>query len=132
MSAIDDVLRHEGFRTYPYVDTMGHLTIGHGINLDAGITQDESMMIVKSRLATIEKELAKRLPFFDELTQNRKDVLINMAYNLGIQGLMNFVRTLNLIGAGNYDAAAKGMMDSLWARQVKGRAAELADKMRRG
>jgi lysozyme len=132
MSAIDDVLRHEGFRTYPYVDTQGHLTIGHGINLDAGITQDESLMIVKSRLATIEKELAKRLPFFQDLTQGRKDVLINMAYNLGITGLMNFVRTLNYIKMGDYDAAAKGMLDSLWARQVKGRAAELADKMRRG
>jgi len=132
MSAMDDVLRHEGFRAYPYVDTQGHLTVGHGINLDAGITQEESLLIVGRRLELIEKDLAKRLSFFSELTPARQDVLINMAYNLGIKGLLNFARTLNHIKAGDYDAAAKGMLDSLWARQVKGRAIELADKMRRG
>jgi lysozyme len=55
-----------------------------------------------------------------------------MVYNLGIDGLMKFKRTLALIENGQYDNAADAMMQSKWATQVKGRAVELSKQMRLG
>jgi len=132
MSVKDEIMSDESFRRYPYVDTTGNLTIGHGINLNAGISESESEMIVDARIARIEKDLDRELPFWKTLSQPRRDVLINMAYNLGFDGLMNFTKTLRHIKAGDYDQAAKEMLNSLWAKQVKGRAVRLADRMRRG
>ena len=55
-----------------------------------------------------------------------------MAFNLGVQGLLKFRNTLGMVRDGDYDGAARGMLASLWARQVKGRATRLADQMRTG
>ena len=57
-------------------------------------------------------------------------VLANMAFNLGIHGLLKFVRTLNAIERGNYDEAASHMLASKWAGQVGQRAQRLAAMMR--
>jgi lysozyme len=62
----------------------------------------------------------------------RADALLNMAFNLGIDGLLGFGNTLAAVYRGDYDKAAEGMLASKWARQVKGRAVELAEQMRKG
>ena len=132
MSVIDDLKRHEGFRATPYTDTTGHLTIGYGINLDAGITEEEAEMLLVHRVGKIRVALHKRLPCFSELSEARQGSLINMAFNLGIDGLMGFKQTLRYVAEGNYPAAAAQMLKSKWARQVKGRAVELSQSMRQG
>ena len=132
MSVIDDIKRHEGFRSKPYKDTEGHLTIGYGLNLDAGITEEEAQMILEHRVRKIEFDLISRLPYWNRLFTTRRDVLINMAYNLGVEGLMKFKVTLSMIEAGIYEEAAKQMLQSKWAKQVGKRAIELAAMMREG
>lgn len=132
MSLIDDLKRHEGFRAKPYQDTTGHLTIGYGLNLDAGITQTEATMILEHRVKLIQSQLRQRLPFWTQLSQNRQDVLTNMAFNMGIDGLLSFNKTLHHISNGEYREAADQMLRSLWAKQVGKRAVELADMMRVG
>jgi lysozyme len=62
----------------------------------------------------------------------RADVLLNMAFNLGVGGLMSFKNTLNFVVEGDFEAAARGMLASKWAGQVKGRATELAEQMKTG
>jgi lysozyme len=59
-------------------------------------------------------------------------VLINMAFNIGVGGLLKFKNTLAHIRSGQYELAATEMLDSNWARQVHGRAKELALQMRHG
>jgi len=132
MSAIEDLKRHEGFRSKPYMDTTGHLTIGYGINLDAGITEEEAEWLLVHRVEKIRVTLCKRLPFFSGLSEARQGVLINMAFNLGIDGLEKFNKTLGYIDKGNYSAAADQMKKSLWFRQVGRRAVELSEIMRAG
>jgi len=62
----------------------------------------------------------------------RSDVLLNMAFNLGVDGLLAFRATLEHARAGRYAEAARGMLASKWAGQVKGRAQELALQMENG
>ena len=78
------------------------------------------------------EEVRKALPWFDTLSTNRQQVLINMGFNLGTKGLLGFKNTLEFVRTGQYDAAAKGMLASKWAKQVGNRSVELAEQMRNG
>lgn len=77
-------------------------------------------------------ELDKRLPWWRTLDPVRRDVLSNMAFNLGVEGLLSFKNTLARLKAGDFEGCAEGMAASLWARQVKGRATRLIEMMRTG
>lgn len=62
----------------------------------------------------------------------RAEVLVDMAYNLGPDGLLKFVNTLAAVERGDYARAAAGMLASKWAGQVGRRARVLAEIMRIG
>lgn len=126
-------MRHEGLRLKPYVDTTGHLTIGYGRNLDAiGITTDEAAYLLNSDIDRAVKGLLAHLPWVLDLDTVRQSVLVNMAFNLGLQGLLTFQSTLKAIQQGRYSAASDAMIDSTWAHQVGARAVELAAQMKTG
>lgn len=129
---INDLKLDEGFRSKPYKDTRGFLTIGHGINLDAGITEYESSMIVEYRVQNITETLKKQITFWNKLSVERQNVLINMAYNLGVKGLINFKKMLIFLSVGDYKNAAKEGLDSAWAKQVPNRARKLMNIIREG
>jgi lysozyme len=59
-------------------------------------------------------------------------VLVGMAFQMGTEGLLKFKNTLAMVQAGDYESAAKGMLQSLWARQTPERAARMAKQMRTG
>lgn len=58
--------------------------------------------------------------------------LLNMAFQMGVDGLLGFKNTLELIRTGSYEKAAEGMLSSLWAKQTPARAKRLAVQMRTG
>jgi lysozyme len=64
----------------------------------------------------------------------RRGVLVAMTYQLkgGIAGLVKFKGTLAAIKRSDWEAAARGMLASLWARQTPGRARRTAEAMRTG
>ena len=67
----------------------------------------------------------------------RRGLKLNMAFNLGVDGLLKFKNTLALLrsaieGHASYARVADGMLNSLWAKQVGRRADELARQMRTG
>lgn len=124
------LVRHEGLRIYPYTDTMGKWTIGVGRNLtDVGITYQEAMTLLENDIRRVENDCLHAFPWFAGLDETRKRVILNMCFNLGLNGLRKFNRFLNAVELGNYSEAATHMLDSLWAKQVKGRAVELASLM---
>jgi lysozyme len=53
-----------------------------------------------------------------------------VGFNLGVNGLRGFKKTLKLIQEGMYKEAATAMLQSCWAKQVRRRAKELAQLMR--
>lgn len=124
---------HEGERLRPYRCTAGKLTIGVGRNLeDRGITAEESAMLLSNDISREERELLAALPWVAKLSEVRQRVLLDMSFNLGLQGLLAFKRTLAAIQAGQYQQAAGMMLESLWARQVGQRAQRLSEMMATG
>ena len=71
----------------------------------------------------------RALPWVTQLNEVRQRVLVDMAFNMGIVGLLSFKRTLATIQAGDYQQAATMMLDSRWAGQVGQRAERLAHMM---
>ena len=125
--------RHEGFRSKPYKDTVGKLTIGIGRNLDdRGITREEAMHLLKNDVRECHQELSKRWPTYLTLDEVRRAVLLDMCFNLGIYGLLKFTSTLRSIQLKNYKDASHHMLRSKWASQVGSRAVRLARMMQRG
>lgn len=128
MNLLQSVVTHEGFKPKPYQDTLGVWTFGHGLTY---ITEQESINIVMNRLVDIGDTLSVKLEYFKYLPADIQNVLIEMAYQLGISGLLNFKNTLFLIENGNYELAATEMLDSKWAKQTPNRAKELSDRVRK-
>lgn len=124
---------HEGERLKPYRCTAGKLTIGVGRNLDdRGITAEESAYLLANDIAREERELLKALPWVAQLDEVRQRVLLDMAFNMGLVGLLGFKNTLATIRAGDYAKAAAMMLDSKWATQVGQRAERLSRMMATG
>lgn len=124
---------HEGERLRPYRCTAGKLTIGVGRNLDdRGITREESAMLLANDIAAVDAELVRRLPWVARLDDVRRRVLIDMGFNLGVPGLLEFRRTLGAVERGQYEQAAGMMLESRWASQVGSRAERLARMMATG
>lgn len=127
------LIRHEGLRLKPYKDTVGKLTIGVGRNLDdVGISEQEAMSLLDNDIDRARIDLLKVLPWVKNLDSVRQDVLLNMAFNMGIGGLLTFKNTLAAIQNGDYADAADRMLESKWATQVGLRASELSQMMRSG
>ena len=141
-----DLIRDEGVRLRAYRDTRGIWTIGigHVIQADPGLTPqlahlidpgiDRSIVdtLFAHDVAGAKLGLSLRLPWWTGLDDVRQDVLVNMAFNLGIGALLAFHEVLGRMRAGDYVGAAAGMLDSAWARQVGPRALRLAEQMRTG
>lgn len=129
---IASVKRHEGLRLKVYKCTAGKNTIGYGRNLDdVGISADEAEYLLKHDLENAEID-AQRFPIYEKLNQVRKDVLIEMVFNLGYSRLSGFKKMFAALERKDYDGAANEMLDSKWARDVGERAKTLAYFMRIG
>jgi len=130
----EQLVRHEGLRLKPYRCTAGKLTIGYGRNLDdCGISQKEAYILLENDIQDCDQSLIDEIPeIYNALDEVRKSVLLNMCFNLGISGLLEFNNTLTFIAAGDWERAANGMLASKWAKQVGKRAIELSEMMRKG
>lgn len=136
----------EGVRLKPYKDTVGKWTIGIGRNIEENPFSTDELLFILSNGFNAEAanicldndikkcifHITSEFPWFERLGDARKAVLINMCFNMGIKKLLAFKKTLKFIEDGLYDYAADGMMDSLWAKQVKGRAVRLSKMMKTG
>lgn len=129
--------RDEGYRQFVYECPAGKLTVGVGRNLeDKGVSESEAAYLLQNDIREITAELRKRCPVYFELLANqehtRAAVLVNMAFNMGVAGLLGFRKTIKLVGEGDYHAASVEMLNSRWAKQVGARATRLAKQMRTG
>jgi lysozyme len=130
---MQELVRDEGVRLKPYRCTAGKLTIGVGRNIDdRGITNAEAMYLLNNDVAICESELTAVLPKWRELSDTRQRVMLNMVFNLGRDRLSKFTMFIGCMKMGDFEGAAKEMMDSAWATQVGQRAVRLRDMMLRG
>ena len=130
------LVQHEGLSLDLYRDTASppRWTIGVGRNLsDVGLRDEtEALFLLGRDLDAIRAELDHTWPFWRELDKVRADVVLSMAFNLGVSGFMRFVRTRGLIEERSWDLASIEMLRSRWADQVGGRALELSTMLSTG
>ena len=123
------IQRHEDLSLTPYLDTKGRLTVGYGHRLDQPITTLRAESYLTDDLEDAEAGVRSlKLPSLDTV---RHDVLVEMVFQLGADGVLGFDRFITAVKSSDWDGAANEMLDSLWARETPARAKELADLMRR-
>ncbi len=130
----DQLIAHEGMVLDIYKDSVGIWTIGVGRNLEhVGLRSEaEARYLLRSDIVAIRAELEKAIPWIGDLDEVRQRCLMDMAFNLGVAGLMKFEKTLRLIAQGNLSGASQEMLRSKWADQVGQRAITLSRMMATG
>ena len=127
------LVKHEGCKLFPYTDTPGHLSIGVGRNLiDRGISSNEAFYLLDDDIIYFTDKLNHYLNFFYKMEENRQIALIDMCFNLGIQGFLNFTKMIIALEAGDYGRAADEIINSKAAEQNPNRYQSLANIVRTG
>ena len=151
----DQVKKDEGSRDKGYLDSEGILTIGVGFNLKRDDAEEQLIMagvkpadvasvmkvggksltpeqidtLLQTSFQKAEKDMRDLYPTSDAMPQDVKDVLINMSFQMGKQGLRDFSKMNKAIGKGDWKEAKKEMGDSLWAKQTPSRSKRLQTQM---
>ena len=130
MSLIDNIKISEGYRSKVYKCTEGYDTIGYGFAIkDLELDEDICDMILERKVGKLVERLEKNLPYLRSLPKDAQDVLIEMAYQMGVSGLLKFKKTLMYVESKDYKDASVEMLDSRWAKQTPNRAKKLSDIM---
>jgi lysozyme len=121
---------------HAYQDHLGFWTIGVGRLIDkrkgGGISREEAALLLRNDIQRITAAIERELPWYDNLDPARQGVLLNMAFQMGVGGLLSFRNTLKLIKERKYDEAAAAMLQSKWATQTPERARRLAEQIQTG
>jgi len=129
----EQLVRHEGLRLTVYDCPAGYQTIGVGRNLEGkGITEEEAFYLLSNDIDYFTEQLKNNIDWFVEIPEEKQNVLINMAFNLGVSGLLNFKNMLLAVKEERWVDASTEMLDSKWAKQVGNRAIELSGIMANG
>lgn len=142
---IEQLKRHEGLRLYVYDDAtgreirkgsrvQGHPTIGVGRLLTSarGLSTIEIEMLLENDIEVVVDELNRNIPWWNELSEARQAVMVNLCFNLGWPRLSLFENMLDAAEKGNWDRASDELMDSKWFSQVGLRGLELVEQLRTG
>lgn len=146
MSNIVKILNYEeGYKERPYIDTEGYPTVACGVKIGPkGASLSNYIFTVPREVGDVwlESFVASTIKKMNEnpliisamkaCNQERKDILISMAYQMGVQGLAGFKNTLAMVSSGNFSGAESGMLSSKWAKQTPDRANRHAEVMRTG
>lgn len=145
---VQRLVMHEGCRLKPYYCTKGKQTIGVGRNLDdnplteeekrvcgdweKGITKNAAFYLLRHDIERVEKECKKKIAFYTLLDDERQYALLDMAFNLGIAGLLKFKKMLMAMACGYFEDAAKECLNSKYAKEVGQRSKRIAETIRTG
>ena len=122
----------EGYSPVKYLCKNGYWTIGYGRNLDAnpnsdkelnrndklnsGITQLEAIILLFSDIEKIKKQIEEKIPYASNLNDDRYYALVDMCFQMGINGVLRFKKMLSALDVGNWGEAKKECLDSKYAK----------------
>jgi len=127
------LIKHEGYKSHPYLDTANppRITIGIGYNLsDRGLPAEWINNQYQQDVNYFYNKLAE-FDWFHSLNEDRQIVLIDMSF-FGWQKFLEFKGMIAALEQRDYTLAAEEMLNSEWAKEVKGRAVDLANAMKSG
>jgi len=129
---LDQLKRHEGYRKFPYSDSVGLLTVGIGRNLEhVGISEEEAEILLANDVE-VARQAASTMDYYESLSDERKDAVVNLIFNMGLSRFLGFKKMNAALYIGDYELAAVELLDSKYAVQVGDRARELASQIKTG
>jgi lysozyme len=136
---------HEGRRHAVYLDTVGVMTVGVGMNLEetsarqriealkvnyedlcaqrAELTDEHINLLLEEDISNAIITVSRVVPSFWDHPDEVQMALVDMTFNMGSPRVAKFVNMIAALNRKDYLAAADAMADSLWAKQVPNRAA---------
>lgn len=149
----------EGFCAHSYLCKSGKVTVGYGtrqpltdLELDAARNAGECTVVPVDnleggRFVTLDRAAADALlrmrlrGYYRDLDSRAivslatlppcvRVAMLDMAYNMGVNGLLKFRRMWSAIARGDFELAAREAWNSRWRRQVKSRAPRVVELIR--
>jgi lysozyme len=143
----------EGVRYTPYKCTEGYWTVGVGRNIESNpLTPDEQLSIFGKQVEGVEAQVDEinafpltddhvqllllrdvetaeegchaSIPFFRKLSDPRKAGFINMAFQLGVNGLLKFKNSLAAAELEDWETCKAELEDSKWYQEQTPKRAE--------
>ena len=138
----DRLKAEEAFRAFPYNDATGErvtcrpggfLTWLYGLNLEIAATEEFADAVMSWYCDGLDEDLSA-YDWYRDLGDVRKSVLLDMAFNVGVEGLLGFTEMIAALSATppNYAAAADQILLSVAAHELRARYDKLSDIMRAG
>lgn len=129
-----DIQREEGWNAHVYRDTRKFWTIGYGFLVDprrgTGMPREVGDFWLKLIVDRLLVEIPSRWRHFDQQPAQVQRALVQMAYQLGVDGLMGFKLMLTCLERGDREGAAENALASQWYRQTPARAERVAKLIR--
>ncbi|MEI9815999.1 glycoside hydrolase family protein [Enterobacter hormaechei] len=155
MNITDMIIYDEGEKLTIYKDTEGYWTIGVGHLLTKSPSKDEAIRQLDKLVGTghygyINKQESRKILEIDinqtikqigrtelinvytSLDIIRRTALVDMCFQLGVQGVLQFKKMIQHLNAREYEKAADEALNSKWARQTPNRAKRVTDVIRYG
>ncbi len=135
-AGLDRLKLDEGLNLVAYPDprtgaapwTIGYGCTGPGITKGTVWTQGQADATILARVQLLAQRLKGQLIFWPRLSPVQQDVLINIAYNIGVAGLLKWTITLAAAGRGDNAAVAEDIRtNKVWSSEVGDRATRCAD-----
>lgn len=117
----------EKFRSKPYDDGEGNITVGYGFNLPhllkkykKGITEEQADKEFAGVVNTFVPGFRKLTPNFDSLNNNQRDALFSLYYNAGADTYMKSPMLFKYLKEGDFDKAVKEINHDEWKDDMDG------------
>ena len=127
------LISEEGKKLMPYRCSAGKLTVGIGHNLDdCGISEStcEQMLAEDVTKCLLQLHRIFGVEKFNSFSANRRLALLNFIFNVGMGTFLQFKTMIGCINSGDWERAASGLLQSLYAKQVPKRADRIARMLR--
>ena len=123
MSLKEDVVQRlkdeEGFSAKLYLCPANKQTIGYGFNLDVlRMPKAVANLWLEILYDDLDRDIRKGFPNFGYYPIPVQKALMDMVYNMGIDGVLAFKKTIKLIDDKKYSEAAKELLNSEYGRGV--------------
>ena len=124
------LIKNEGLCLNLYKDSLGYNTIGVGRCLDKnGISEDEAMHLLENDINRVVANLDKVWEVWRSFPVAAQEVCVDMAFQMGITGFMNFRRTRALMEMGAWLEASEEILRSKYNTQTPARCARNSRKL---
>ena len=120
----ENLKKAEGLSLKAYRDSLGFWTIGYGHLIHGEVGCEEREITLDEADAYLDADIkvaldqARGLPEFHSLNDVRRDAVVELVFNLGVDKWKKFVKTRAAIADERWQDASNNLKNSLWYTQV--------------